>query len=163
METHGRDFQFFVRSSTFLALGLLKDLSAIGGKIGGSGAGVEAEEVQAVEVGDDGAKLLTLGVGKVDKDPVLQAGKAQIDRVKAASEEIIFEILDIRGGLVGRRVEAARLGFVQKVIDQMDELAAGFCDFGDHAGRERVKSKRKRDCNSAWPFGPGTFPLYLFP
>ena len=94
----------FVLSSTFSALGccggaggVAKDLTALGGKVGSAGAGVETEEGEAVEVGDDGAKLLTFGVGKVDKDAVLQPGKAQIDRLKAASQKIVLEVLDIIG------------------------------------------------------------------
>ena len=77
-----------------------KDFSALGGKVSGAGAGVEAEEGEAVEGGRDGVKLLTFGDGKVDKDAVLQAGKAQIERLKAASQEIVFEVLDIVGGWV---------------------------------------------------------------
>ena len=64
-------------------------------------------------MGRDSPKLLTLGVGKVDKDAVLQAGKAQINRLKAASQEIVFEMLDVIGCLVGRGVKPPRLGLVQ--------------------------------------------------
>jgi len=49
----------------------------------------------------------------VDKDAVLQAGKAQIDRLKAASEKIVFKVLDISGGLCGRSIETPRLGLVK--------------------------------------------------
>jgi hypothetical protein len=92
--------------------GVAKDLTALGGKVGSAGAGVESEEGEGVEVGDDGAKLLTLGVGEVDKDAVLQAGKAQIDRLKAASQEVVLEILHIVGRGAGRGIEASRLGLV---------------------------------------------------
>jgi hypothetical protein len=87
-------------------------LTALGGKVGSTGPGVEAEEGEGVEVGDDGAKLLTLGVGEVDKDAVLQPGKAQIDIVKTASQEIVLEILDVVGCLCGRGIESSRLGLV---------------------------------------------------
>jgi hypothetical protein len=107
-------------------------LTALGGKVGGAGAGVEAEEGGGVEVWGDGAKLLTFGVGKVDKDAVLQAGKAQIDRLEAASQEIVLEVLDIIGSLGGGGVEAPGLGLVQEVVDQLDQLAAGLGNFGDH-------------------------------
>src|ERR1700722_8432604 len=92
----------FVLISTFLVLsccrgagGDAKDLTALGGKVGSAGPGVEAEEGEGVEVGADGVKLSTLGVGEVDKDAVLQPAKAEVDRVKAASQEIVFEVLDI--------------------------------------------------------------------
>jgi hypothetical protein len=107
-------------------------LTALGGKVGSAGAGVEAEEGEGVEVGGDGAKLLTFGVGEVDKDAVLQAGKAQVDRLKAASQQVVLEALDIVGGLSGRGIEASGLGLVKEVIDEVNELAAGFSDFGDH-------------------------------
>jgi len=125
--------------------GISKDFTALGGKVGSAGPGVEAEEGEAVEVGGDGVKLLTLGVGETDKDAVLQAGKAQIDRVKAASEEIVFKVLDIIGSLGGGGIETPRLGLVEKIIDEMNELAAGFGDFGYHVGKGkglRVKGKR---------------------
>jgi hypothetical protein len=107
-------------------------LTAVGGKVGSAGAGVESEKGGGVEVGGDGAKLLTFGVGKVDKDAVLQAGQAQIDRLKMASEKVVLEVLDIVGGLGGGGIEPAGLGLVEKVIDEVDKLAAGFGDFGDH-------------------------------
>ena len=126
-------------SSTFLALcygccacGIAKDFTALGGKVSGAGAGVETEEGEAVEIGDDGVKLLTLGVGKVDKDAVLQAGKAQIDRLEAASQEIVLEVLDIIGSLGCGGVETPRLGLVKKIVDEMNELAARFGNFGKH-------------------------------
>jgi hypothetical protein len=77
-------------------------------------------------------KLFTLGVGEVDKDAVLQAGKAEIDRLKAASQEIVFEMLDIVGGLCGGGIETPRLGLVKKIVDKMDELATRFGNFDDH-------------------------------
>ena len=107
-------------------------MTALGGKVGSAGSGVESEEGEGVEVGADGAKLLTLGVGEVDKDAVLQAGKAQIDRLKAASQEIIFEVLDIIGGLSGGGIETPRLGLVKKIVDEMNELAARFGNFRNH-------------------------------
>jgi hypothetical protein len=110
-------------------------LTAIGGKVGSAGPGVEAEEGAGVEIGDDGAKLLTLGVGKVDKDAVLQAAEAEVNSIKTASEEVILKGLDILGGLVGGGIEAAGLGLVEEVIDEVNELAAGFGDFGDHIYR----------------------------
>jgi hypothetical protein len=112
--------------------GVAKDFTALGGKVGSAGAGVEAEEGEGVEVGGDGAKLLTLGVGEVDKDAVLQPGKAEIDRLKAASQEIVFKVLDIIGGLGGGGVETPGLGLVKKIVDEMNELAAGLGNFGNH-------------------------------
>jgi hypothetical protein len=112
--------------------GVAKDFTALGGKVGSAGPGVETEEGESVEVGGDGVKLVTLGVGKVDKDAVLQAGKAQIDRLKAASQEIIFKVLDIVGGCEGGGVETPCLGLVKEIVDEMDELAAGFGNFSDH-------------------------------
>ena len=109
-----------------------KDFTALGGKVGSAGPGVETEEGEGVEVGRDGVKLLTLGVGEVDKDAVLQAGKAQIDRLKAASQEIVFEVLDIIGSLSGGGVETPRLGLVKKIVNEVNELAAGFSNFGNH-------------------------------
>jgi hypothetical protein len=123
---------FSVLRSGYCAGGVAKDFTALGGKVGSAGPGVEAEEGEGVEVGGDGAKLLTLGVGEVDKDAVLQAGKAEIDRLKAASQEIVFEMLDIVGCLCGGGVETPGLGLVKEVVDQMDELRAGLGDFGDH-------------------------------
>jgi hypothetical protein len=77
-------------------------------------------------------KLLTFGDGKVDKDAVLQAGKAQVDRLKAVSQEIVFEVLDIGGGGVGGGIEPSGLGLVEEVVDQVDELTGGAGDFGYH-------------------------------
>jgi len=107
-------------------------LTALGGKVGSAGAGVEAEEGEAVEVGREGAKLLTFGVGKVDKDSVLQAAKAQIDKVEAASQQVTGKALDIGGSLRGGGVEAARLGLVEEIIDEVQKLAGGVGDFGNH-------------------------------
>ena len=107
-------------------------MTALGGKVGGAGAGVESEEGGGVEVGGDGAKLLTLGVGKVDKDAVLQPGQAEIDRLKAASQEIVFKVLDIIGSLCSGGIESPRLGLVKEIIDEMNKLAAGLGDFGNH-------------------------------
>ena len=112
-------------------------MSAVGGKVSGAGAGVETEQRERVEIGDDGVKLLTLGVGEVDKDAVLQAGKAQIDRLEAASQEIVLEVLDIIGSLGCGGVETPRLGLVKKIIDEMNELAARFGNFSDHWEREK--------------------------
>jgi len=109
-----------------------KDFTALGGKVGSAGPGIKAEEGVAVEVGAEGSKLLTLGVGEVDKDAVLQPVKTEVDRLQAASQEIVFEILDIVGSLGDSVVETARLGLVKEVIDELDELAAGLGDFGDH-------------------------------
>ena len=92
-------------------------MTAVGGKVGSAGAGIEAEEGEAVEVGDDGAKLLTFGVGKVDKDAVLQAAEAQVNSINVASEEVVFKALDVVGGLRRGGIEAARLGLVKEVID----------------------------------------------
>ena len=63
---------------------------------------------------------------------MLQAGEAQIDRLKAASQEIVLEVLDIIGGGEGGGVETPGLGLVKEVIDEMDKLAAGLGNFGDH-------------------------------
>jgi hypothetical protein len=68
----------------------------------------------------------------VDKDAVLQAGKTQIERLEAASQEIVLEILNIGGGLVDGGVEPPGLGLVQEVVDQVNELAGGVGNFGDH-------------------------------
>jgi hypothetical protein len=106
-------FHFFPSPFPQGAGGVAKDLTALGGKVGSAGAGVETEEGEGVEVGGDGAKLLTFGVGKVDKDAVLQAGQAQIDRLKAASKEIVFKVLNIIGGLGCRGIETPRLGLVK--------------------------------------------------
>src|ERR1700761_9134358 len=89
-------FEFYVLSFYFCVV-RPKDFTALGGKVSGAGPGIEAEEIEAGKVGDDGTKLLTLGTGEMDKDAVLQAGKAEIDRLKAASQEIVFERLDIGG------------------------------------------------------------------
>ena len=109
-----------------------KDFTALGGKVGSAGPGVETEQREGVEVGSDGAKPDTLGVGEVDKDAVLQAGKAEIDRLKAASQEIVFKVLHIVGSLAGRGIETPRLGLVKKIVDQMDELAARLGNFSNH-------------------------------
>jgi hypothetical protein len=63
---------------------------------------------------------------------VLQAAKAQIDRIEAAREQVVLKALDIVGGLGGGGVEAPGLGLVKEVIDEVDELAAGFGNFSDH-------------------------------
>jgi hypothetical protein len=94
-----------------------KDFTALGGKVGRAGPGIETEEGEGVEVGADAAKLDTLGVGEVDKDAVLQAGKAEIDRLKAASQEIVFKGLDIIGSLGSGGVETPRLGLMEKIVD----------------------------------------------
>ena len=118
------------------ARAIAKDFTALGGKVGSAGPGVKPEQGEGVEVRGDGAKLLTLGVGKADKDAVLQAGKAEIDRLKAASQEIVLEVLDIIGSLGGGGVETPRLGLVKKIVDEMNEPAAGFGNFGDHGFME---------------------------
>jgi hypothetical protein len=110
----------------------VKEDSALGGKVSGAGPGVEPEEGEAVEAGLESVKLLTFGDGKVDKDAVLQAGKTQIKRLEATSQEIVLEVLDIGGGLVDGGIEPPGLGLVQKIIDQVNELAGGIGDFGDH-------------------------------
>ena len=92
-------------------------MTALGGKIRGAGPGVETEEGETVEVGEDGAKLLTFGVGKVDKDAVLQAAEAQVNSINIASEEALLKGLDVVGGLRLRGIEAAGLGLVEEVID----------------------------------------------
>src|SRR5476651_894329 len=114
------------------ARGGAKDFSALGGKVGSPGPGVKSEEREGVEVGTDGAKLLTLGVGEVDKDAVLQPGKAEIDRLKAASQEIVFEMLNIIGSLGGGGIETPRLGLVKKIVDEMNELPARLGNFSNH-------------------------------
>ena len=140
-----------------------------------AGPGVEAEEGEAVEVGLDGAKLLTLGVGKVDKDAVLQAAKAQIDSIKAAREEIVFEILDIRWWLGPRpRRGAAVWGLVKEVVNEMDELAGGLGDFGDHGkkvkgglhlgmGLRGLMGRIGRPEVLPWALSLFLFPLSFFP
>jgi hypothetical protein len=112
-----------------------KDFTALGGKVGRAGPGVEAEEGEGVEVGREGVKLLTLGVGETDQDAVLQAGKAQVDSVKIASQQLVFKVLNIVGGLGGGGVEPSRPGLLQEVVNEMDELGAGLGYFGDHGRR----------------------------
>ena len=107
-------------------------MTALGGKVGRAGPGVEAQEGEAVQVRCDGVKLLTLGVGETDQDAVLQAGKAQVDSIEIASQQLVLEMVNIVGGLGGGGVEAPRLGLVEEVIDEMDELAAGLGNFRDH-------------------------------
>ena len=162
-------FPFHFSPSPFprSAGGGAKDFTALGGKVGSAGPGVETEEGEGVEVGGDGVKLLTLGVGEVDKDAVLQAGKAEVDRLKAASQEIVLEILDIIGCLGGGGVETPGLGLVKKVVNEVNELAARGGDFGDHAGkgkglREKGKGRERLDrkCHAS-EFVP--FPLHFFP
>jgi hypothetical protein len=109
-----------------------KELSALGGKVSGAGAGVEPEKGEAVEAGLESVQLFSVGDGNVDKDAVLQAGKAQIERLEAVSQEIVLEIFDIGGGLVDGGIEPPGLGLVQEIIDQMQQLAGGVRDFGDH-------------------------------
>jgi hypothetical protein len=108
------------------------DFTALGGKVCSSGPGIEPEEREAVQVGLDPVKLLTLGAGKVDKDAVLQPAKTQIDRLQAPSQEIVFKVLHIGGSLVRRGIQSPRLGLVQEIIDQLNKLAAGLGDFGNH-------------------------------
>jgi len=127
-----------------------KDFTALGGKVAGAGPGVEPEEREAVEMGRHGVKLLTLGVGKVDKDAVLQPGKTQIDRLQAASQQVIFEILDIGGSLGGGGIEPPGLGLVQKVIDKLNELPAGLGDFSDHVFLKVGEGKADRRAGCAW-------------
>ena len=130
-------FGFSVSTFSLFLLPLLspKDLTALGGKVGRAGPGVEAEEGEGVEVGAEGVKLLTLGVGETDQDAVLQAGKAQVDSIEIASQQLVLEMLNIVGGLGGGGVEAPRLGLVEEVIDEMNELAAGLGNFRDHMWR----------------------------
>jgi hypothetical protein len=109
-----------------------KEFSALGGKVSGAGAGVEPEEGEAVEAGLESVKLLSVGDGNVDKDAVLQPGKTQIERLEAASQEIVLEVLDIGGGLVDGGIEPPGLGLVQKIVHQVQELAGGAGDFGNH-------------------------------
>jgi hypothetical protein len=128
-----------------------KDLTALGGKVCGPGPGVEPEQREGVEVGRDAAKLLTLGVGKVDKDAVLQAGKAQIDRLKAASQEIVLKVLHIIGSLLAGRVQTPGLGLAEKVVDELDKLAAGLGEFGKHGGEaSKVKGKGQKSGSGNW-------------
>jgi hypothetical protein len=105
---------------------------ALGGKVSGAGAGVEPEEGEAVEAGLEGVKLLSVGDGNVDKDAVLQPGKTQIERLEAASQEIVLEVFDIGGGLVDGGIEPPGLGLVQKIVHQVHKLAGGVGNFGDH-------------------------------
>lgn len=109
-----------------------KNFTALGGKVRSAGPGVETEEGVGVEVGDDAAKLLTLGVGETDKDAVLQPVKTEIDRLQAASQQIVLEILDIVGSLGRGGVKTPGLGLVKKIIDELNELAAGLGNFGNH-------------------------------
>jgi hypothetical protein len=109
-----------------------KELSALGGKVSSPGPGVKSKEGKTVEAGLESVKLLTFGDGNVDKDAVLQAGKTQIKRLEAASQEIVLEILDIGGGLVEGGIKPPGLGLVQKIVDQVYKLAGGIGNFGDH-------------------------------
>jgi hypothetical protein len=110
----------------------LKDLTALGGKIGSAGAGVEAEEGVAVQVGREGAKLLTLGVGETNKDAVLQPGQAQIKRSEIAGQEVVAKGLHVRAGPGGGGVKAPRLRLVENIVNKVNELRAGFGQFRDH-------------------------------
>ncbi len=107
-------------------------MTAVGGKVSGAGAGVESEEGEGVEVGREGVKLLTLGVGKVDKDAVLQAAQAQVDRIKAAREQVVLKVLHIGCRLRRGSIKPPCLGLVEKIIDQMNKFAAGFGNFRNH-------------------------------
>jgi hypothetical protein len=89
-----------------------KNFTALGGKVRSTGPGIETEEREGVEVGGESVKLLTFGVGETDKDAVLQPVKAQIDRPKALSQEIVLEALHIVGSPARRRVKTPRLGLV---------------------------------------------------
>ena len=112
-----------------------KDFTALGGKVGCAGPGVEPEKGEGVEVGRDAVKLLTLGVGETDQDAVLQAGKAQIDSIEIASQQLVLEMLNIVGRLGGGGVKAPRLCLMQEVIDKVNKLAARLGNFGDHVVR----------------------------
>ncbi len=135
MRSERRWLSFYLLPSSF-CLGIAKDFTALGGKVGSARPGVETEKGEAVEVGRDGVKLLTLGVGETDQDAVLQAGKLQIKSVEIASQEIVFEMLNIVGSLGSGGVEAPRLGLMQEVVDEVNELAARLGNFGYH-GRLR--------------------------
>jgi len=82
-------------------------------------------------------KLLRFAVGKVDKDAVLQPAKAQNDRFQPASQEIVFKVLNIIGSLCRGSIEPSRLGLVKKVINQLNELAAGLGNFSNHKKSEK--------------------------
>ena len=62
------------------------------------------------------------------KDPPEQYSIA----IQTASPVGVLEILDIGGGLVDGGIEPPGLGLAQKIIDQVNELAGGVGDFGDH-------------------------------
>jgi hypothetical protein len=96
-----------------------KQLSALGGKVSGPGPGVEPEKGKPVETGLDSVQLLSVGDGNVDKYAVLQPGKTQIERLEAASQEIVLEIFDIGGGLVDGGIQPPGLGLVQKIVHQV--------------------------------------------
>ncbi len=104
-----------------------KELSTLGGKVSGPGPGVESEEGEAVEPGLESVKLLSIGDGNVDKDAVLQPGKTQIERLETAREKIVLEIFDIGGGLVDGGVEPPGLGLMEKIVDQVQQLAGRVC------------------------------------
>ncbi len=110
----------------------LKDLTALGGKVGSAGPGVEAEEGVAVEVGRDGAKLLTLGAGETNKDAVLQPGQAKIDSIETASQQVVSERGHIRRGPLGGGIDAPGLGLMENIVNKVNELRTGLGQFRDH-------------------------------
>ncbi len=89
-----------------------KDLTAIGGKVRSAGPGIEPEEREPIEIGRDGAKLLTLGVGKTDHDAVLQPGQLQIKSVQIASQQVVLEMLHIVGSLRRCGIQPPCLGLM---------------------------------------------------
>jgi hypothetical protein len=125
-------FSFSFGRTSHRAGGVPKDFTALGGKVGSPTPGIEAEEGEGVEVGSDAAKLLTLGVGEVDKDPVLQPGQAQIDRLQPPSQQIVLKLLHVLGSLRRRRIQPSGLGLMEKIIDELNELAARLGNFCNH-------------------------------
>jgi hypothetical protein len=123
---------FIFSTSPRRTCGIAKDFTALGGKVRSSAPGVEPEKREPVEIGDDAVKLLTLGVGEVDKDAVLQPGKTQIDRIKIPPQQIVLEVLHILGCLVRRGIEPPGLCSVQEIIDKVNKLAARRGNFGNH-------------------------------
>jgi hypothetical protein len=95
----------------------------------------------------------------VDKDAVLQPGKTQIDRLQPASQQVVLKVLNIIGSLGRRGIETPRLGLVQKIVNQVNELTRRLRNFSDHrflmAGRtpSRPLSKFEEKDRRAGPLG----------
>ena len=95
----------------------LSDLTALGGKVGRAGPGIEPEQREGIEVGRNGVKLLTLGVGETDQDAVLQPGQPQIDSIQIASQQLILEMLHIVRRLGSGGIKPPGSGFMKIIVN----------------------------------------------